>query len=265
MESFLARITPVILCYNEEANIRKNLEKLVWAKAVVVVDSFSTDDTLQIASEFENIHIYKRNFDTHATQWNYALDKVNTEWVMTLDADYVLTNELIREISQICYPSLFSAYTVSLRMCVLGKPIRCGLMPPRMVLFDKKRCIYYDDGHTQQLKVDGLVSSLRGEIYHDDLKPLDRFLWSQTRYSLLTLQNLTSRNNKEGVLTKGGLAKSMRIRSILWPFLMFCYILFWKGGIFEGSRGVHYAFQRLVAESIIKLRLLEKEIKNNEH
>jgi glycosyltransferase involved in cell wall biosynthesis len=68
----LADITPVILTYNEAANIGRSLERLTWAREVVVVDSGSTDDTLAIVARFPNARVVKRPFDTHAQQWRFA-------------------------------------------------------------------------------------------------------------------------------------------------------------------------------------------------
>lgn len=251
----LAHVTPVILCYNEEENIERTLTQLRWAQSVVIVDSFSTDQTPTIASRFLNVVIYKRIFDTHARQWNYGLRKARTDWILSLDADYVISDELIEDISEIFYPSQFAAYRACFRMCVCGRPLRCGVMPPRLILFNKNYCHYYDDGHTQRLNVDGPISDLRGHVFHDDRKPLDRFLWSQSRYSILEADRIESLAQKYG-----GIKDFLRARTILWPFLLFFYVILWKKGFLDGSHGLYYAFQRLVWECTIILRLLDKKV-----
>ena len=88
-------ITPLILTYNETPNIERTLAKLPWAQEIIVIDSFSEDSTLEILKSHPKIKIFQRKFDTHAQQWNYGLEQVKSEWVLSLDADYVLTNELI--------------------------------------------------------------------------------------------------------------------------------------------------------------------------
>src|SRR5258708_14791443 len=70
----LADITPVILTYNEAANIGRSLGRLTWAGQVVIVDSGSTDETLVIAGRFPNVRTDHRPFDTHAQQWRFAVD-----------------------------------------------------------------------------------------------------------------------------------------------------------------------------------------------
>ena len=105
----LAQITPVVLTYNEAANIGRVLARLTWADRVVVLDSFSTDETESIASGYPNVTFQQRRFDTHANQWNFGLREtgIGTPWVLALDADYVLP-EASRNIKLLlmvlCYP-----------------------------------------------------------------------------------------------------------------------------------------------------------------
>src|SRR5438132_6116725 len=94
----LSEITPLVLTFNEAPNIRRTLERLTWAKEILVVDSFSADETLDIIREFPQTRVLQRKFDNHTNQWNFGLDQVQTEWVLSLDADYVLSPELVDEI-----------------------------------------------------------------------------------------------------------------------------------------------------------------------
>jgi glycosyltransferase involved in cell wall biosynthesis len=80
-------LTALVLTYNEQENIRRNLDALVWVPKVIIVDSFSNDRTLEIARSFPNVQVVQREFDTHANQWNSGLDRIDTEWALTLDAD----------------------------------------------------------------------------------------------------------------------------------------------------------------------------------
>src|SRR6185369_13811837 len=96
-------ITPVILTYNEAANIRRTLQQLSWARNIVVVDSFSDDGTVEILSEYPQVHLFQRKFDNHARQWNFGLREthISDEWVMALDADYLVSPQLIDEIKSL--------------------------------------------------------------------------------------------------------------------------------------------------------------------
>ena len=150
----------------------------------MVLDSFSTDETLDIARSFPQVRVVQRRFDDHTTQWNHGVDQVQTDWVLALDADYVLTPELIHELEALPASSLISAYFARFKYCVHGHPLRGSLYPPRPVLFQRSRCRYEEDGHTQLLRIDGSKQTLQGFIHHDDRKPISRWLWAQDRYAV---------------------------------------------------------------------------------
>src|SRR5436190_5121205 len=101
--NLLSQITPLLLTYNEAPNIGRTLERLRWARDIVVVDSFSDDETLEIVSSFSQARVYQRPFDNFAAQWNFAARETGivTEWVLGLDADFVLTPELIDELKSL--------------------------------------------------------------------------------------------------------------------------------------------------------------------
>src|SRR5437764_15058109 len=94
-------LTALVLTYNEQENIRRNLDALLWVPKVIVVDSFSNDQTLEIARLFPNVQVVQRVFDTHANRWNAGLDRIDTEGALTLDADYMLTAWFPYEIKKV--------------------------------------------------------------------------------------------------------------------------------------------------------------------
>ncbi len=248
-------ITALILTYNESPNIKRTLDKLTWAKRIVVIDSYSTDDTLEILKSYPQVEVLQRNFDTHARQWNYGLEQIQTEWVLSLDADYVLTDELIEEIKSIPHDTATDGYFILFKYCVFGQPLRGSILPPRQALFRKEKSIYIDDGHTQLLEVTGNSAYLKNYILHDDRKPLQRWLWAQDRYMIIEAKKLT-----ETPFKQLSLGDKIRKQGIIAPFIVLFYCLILKGGIFDGWIGWYYAFQRMLAEIILSLRLLEKNL-----
>ena len=94
----LDQITPLILTYNEAPNIARALAGVSWAKDIVVVDSFSDDETVAIAKSFPQVRVFQRTFDNHRNQWEFGLKEtgITTPWVLALDADYVVLNEFDR-------------------------------------------------------------------------------------------------------------------------------------------------------------------------
>ena len=250
----LEQVTPLILTYNEAPNIERTLQKLTWANKIVVIDSYSTDKTLEILSSYPQVEVFQRKFDTHATQWNYGLEQVKSEWVLSLDADYVLTKELINEISNLPLDTTIDGYFAKFKYCVFGKPLRSTILPPREFLFRKNKAIYIDDGHTQHLKHQGQSSQLSAYIHHDDRKPLSRWLWAQERYMVIETKKLLETPNNE-------LSLSDRIRKqkILAPLIIFVYCLIVKGAILDGWHGWYYTFQRVLAEVLLSVHLIEAE------
>ena len=88
----------MILTLNEEANIGRTLAKLNWARRILIIDSGSTDRTLQIIRQFSQAEVIRRDFDTAAAQCNFGLSYIESDWVLSLDADYVLSDALVSEI-----------------------------------------------------------------------------------------------------------------------------------------------------------------------
>src|ERR1700677_4006163 len=88
----------MILTLNEEANIGRTLTKLRWARRILIIDSGSTDRTLQIVRQFSQAEVIRRDFDTAAAQCNFGLSHIESDWVLSLDADYVLSDALVSEI-----------------------------------------------------------------------------------------------------------------------------------------------------------------------
>ena len=138
-------------------------------------------------------------FDRHQNQWNFALKEtgISSEWVLAIDADYVLTPELVEEMKSLQPPTGVNGYQASFIYCVHGKPLRGSAYPPVTVLYRHKRATYQQDGHTQRVLIDGDVRELHSPILHDDRKPLTHWLKSQNRYMRLEIRHL--RECKNGV------------------------------------------------------------------
>ena len=251
----LAQITPLILTYNEAPNLERTLTSLAWAREIVVVDSFSDDATLAIAAQFPQVRIAQRKFDTHEQQWNYGLREtgITTAWVLALDADYQLTPELIAELQTLSPAASIGGYRTHFRYCVNGKPLHGSAYPPVTVLYRRTQAVYRQDGHTQRIVISGTIHDLRGYIRHDDRKPLSRWLRSQGVYAQQEATKLAE-------ATALGVNDRIRKMRVAAPFLVFFYCLFVQGNILDGRAGLFYAFQRLLAETLLALNLLEKDV-----
>jgi len=244
----------LILTKNEEPNLRRVLDKLTWLEKVVILDSFSTDATLEIAGAYPNTVVLQRQFDTFAGQCNYGLSQLDSEWVLSLDADYVLTDEFITETKKFVWSGEKAAYATDFKFLVFGKPLLKDNTTPRPVLFRRGQGSYFDDGHAHRLLVKGESGRYTACILHDDRKSLSRWMSNQDGYSIRECQKLLS-TPVENLPLSG----KIRRNKVLAPFMVFFYSLFIKGLIFNGWRGWHYTLQRTMVEIVLALRLIEEE------
>jgi glycosyltransferase involved in cell wall biosynthesis len=257
----LDQITPLVLTYNEAPNLERTMQQLSWATDIVVVDSFSDDATTRIASSYPQARICQRVFDTHRDQWNFGLQEtgIKTPWVLALDADYVLTQEFIAELKSLGSESAVNGYLVDFIYCLNGKRLRSGIYPSVAVLYRKTAAMYEQDGHTHRVKIEGSVGRLHSRILHDDRKPLRRWLNSQTKYAELEARKLaTSRPEQLGFRDR------LRRWQVIAPGAVLFYCLIARGGVFDGWAGFYYAFQRMLAELMLSLYLIEARLTERE-
>jgi hypothetical protein len=193
----------------------------------------------------------QRCFDSFAAQCNFGLSQITTEWVLSIDADYVLTPELIAEIGALDPKADVAGYSVGFRYCVSGHPLRSTLYPPRTVLYRRQLAKYHDEGHGHRVTVDGTVKRLTGKIDHDDRKPLSYWIRSQDAYAKIEAHHLLATSRDQ-------LSFQDRLRRTIFfaPPVIFFYLLFGRGLIFDGWPGWFYVGQRTIAEFLLSLRLL---------
>tara|TARA_B110000503_G_scaffold137048_1_gene220555 strand:+ start:1490 stop:2296 length:807 start_codon:yes stop_codon:yes gene_type:complete len=255
----LTEIVPYILTYNEKENIRTCLDGLLWAKKVIVIDSFSNDGTADIAAEYSNVRIVQRKFDSHSLQHLFALDQISTgKWVFRLDADWVVTPRLVAEIESLDIATDVGGVRIKFLYSIYGEMAPVSLYPPVVALFRNEGADYVQDGHTEQLIPYGEVVGANCRLIHEDKKPLDRFLLSQINYSKLESARFSGISS-----TKLGWKARTRQVPGLSAFLIGLYLLFWKGALFRGRASLHYALQRVVAELTLSLRILDERIRDD--
>ena len=248
----LDQITPLILTYNEAPNIARALADLSWAKDIVMVDSFSDDETVAMAKSFPNVRVIQRVFDNHRNQWEFGLKEtgITTPWVLALDADYALSNEVIAELESLQPDESTAGYRAHFIYCINGKRLRSGIYPPVTVLYRRDAATYVQDGHTQRVALQGGIKELRSSLLHDDRKSLRRWLRSQARYTELEAQKLIAADASDLRLVD-----RMRRWVVVIPPVMLVYCLVVRGGVLDGWQGFYYAFQRTVAELMLSVNL----------
>lgn len=252
----LDQITPVILTYNEAPNIERTLAQLGWARDIAVVDSFSTDETLDLIARTPKVRVFQREFDCHENQWNFALSEtgIASEWVLALDADYILTPELVEELKSLTPSASVAGYRARFIYCIEGRRLRGSAYPPVTVLYRHKGAAYQQDGHTQRVRLQGDIAELHSPLLHDDRKSFDHWRRAQRRYTKLEASKLSLSKWRD----LGWPDRARKLRVVA-PFAMPLYCLFAKGGILDGRAGLQYAYQRMLAELMLSRSLFEND------
>lgn len=252
-----ALVTPVVLTYDEAANLDRVLDRLRWADRVLVIDSGSTDGTLDIAARYANVEVLHRPFDSFAEQWNWSLAHVTTEWALSMDADYVPGPGFEGAAQQALTSGRADVWWVRFVYCIEGRPLRATLYPPRRALYRTAGARYAQDGHRQWLEHAGSEATLEGAfLYHDDRKPLGRWLAAQDAYARQELAKLTA----SGAVS--GWKDRLRLRGYWAPLLTPLYCLVVRGLVFDGRAGFYYTAQRTYAELLLALRRDEARLRH---
>lgn len=252
---FIDNVTPLLITYNEIDNIARTLGPLDWARRIVVIDSGSTDGTLDVLAGDPRIEVYHRPFDSFAEQCNFGLSKIDTEWALSLDADYELSENLAVELRTLWPSDRHGGFRARFIYRIHGRSLHGSLYPPRVVLYRVGRAHYENEGHGHRVRVSGEVADLKAPIYHDDRKPLTRWLASQLKYATREARHLLETPRER-------LSTVEKIRLMGWPapMLVFFYVLIGKGAVLDGLAGWFYAFQRLYAEVLLALELLDRRL-----
>jgi glycosyltransferase involved in cell wall biosynthesis len=252
----IEHITPLVITFNEAPNIARTLDRLTWAQRIVVIDSGSTDETLEIVRSYPQAKVIARPFDDFASQCNFGIAQVGTDWVLSLDADYELSDALVDEIRILRPDAEISGYRAHFVYRIHGRPLHGALYPPRTVLYRKDKAYYRNEGHGHRVMVEGKIVPLAGLIFHDDRKPLARWFAAQEQYAAKEAEHLLAAEPKS-------LRRNDRIRLAAWPapLAVFAYTLIFRGCLLDGWRGWYYALQRLLAETLIALEISDRRLR----
>lgn len=186
----MADLTAIILTKNEEKNIEKCIKSIKKiAKRIVVIDSYSEDQTVTIAKEL-GVDVYQNRFINYSNQFNWGLKNTNisTEWILRIDADEEFTEELSDEVNQKLdkLDKTITGATINLRILFMGKWLRHGGMYPLKLLriFRFKVGRLEDKNMDEHVKLDyGKVVHFKNDFIHHDYKNLDYWIHKHNWYS----------------------------------------------------------------------------------
>ncbi len=251
-------ISVIILTYNEEKNIEDCLRSVYgWVDEIFIVDSYSTDKTLEIAKKYTD-KIYQHEFENHAKQFNWALNNlpIKTEWVMRLDADERWTEDGVEELREIIVNDKADGIYVKMKIFFMDKWIKYGDFYPNYFLrvFKKSKSNIEDRWMDEHIKVNGriLISNIDViESNYDRQKNISLWVVKHNEYSTreateffmskYKIQNIDSVANFWGDKTqrKRWMKENIynKLPLFIRPVLYFFYRYFLRLGFLDGKEG----------------------------
>jgi glycosyltransferase involved in cell wall biosynthesis len=202
MENSNPKISVFIIAFNEEKVIRLCLERLFWADEIIVVDSGSTDATIAICKQFGAKVIFNQFID-FGKQKQFALNQTKNDWVLSLDADEVLSYELINELQNVDFSRTCNGYLIPRTHVFLSKIFKFGSENKKPILrfFKKSSGNFIQNKVHETINVTGKIGVLKNEMLHFTVFDISTAIQKQTRYSLLSGEFLFEKG-KNGSLVK---------------------------------------------------------------
>jgi glycosyltransferase involved in cell wall biosynthesis len=226
------KISVTLITLNSEKTLSKTLEAVKWADEIVLVDSGSTDKTLEIAQKFKAKVIY-RAFDGYGSQKNFATQQASNDWILSLDDDEVLTPELQQEIQSLdLQKSDFQGFKIPRSLIFLGKLLRFSGEYRRLTLrlFNRNYGNWNAEYVHESVEVSGNVGILKNQMLHDSYRDLTDYFNKFNKYTSLGAKTLKER---------GKTASTFKIIS-RFP-TTFLKIYFLKGSCLDGYAGFMWA------------------------
>ncbi|MFN3561548.1 MAG: glycosyltransferase family 2 protein [Chloroherpetonaceae bacterium] len=247
-------ISCTVLCFNEESNLEDCLKSVAWCDELIVVDSFSTDRTLEIAKQFTP-HVFQHRFEGFVQQRLFSFSKTSHEWLLYIDADERLSPDLQTEIQQLLSQETLDAdgFEMPRLNFYFGGAIRHGEVYPdyQLRLFRKSQFTMENLAVHESVKVTGVVKRLKHDIIHLTATDWQRYVRKQDRYTTLEAEKKF---------------KTAKPISPLAPMLHavsgFIKKFFLKKSILDGMAGVWYAYFHARDRYLLytKMRMLQRAL-----
>ena len=265
-----------ILTYNEATEIAECIESALLSDDVIVVDSFSTDKTVEIASNYP-VRVIQHEFESHGKQRTWMLQEVATkyDWVYILEADERMTPQLFAECLESVEKATHIGYYVAERVMFMGRWIRHSTQYPRyqMRLFAKDKVWFTDYGHTEREVCEGETGFLQESYPHyTSGKGLSRWLEKHNRYSTDEAEETIEQLEKGKIdwrslffgkseVDRRRALKDLSLRLPFRPIVRWFYMYFILKGFLDGKAGFTWCTLQAFYEYLILLKV--EEIKQN--
>jgi len=257
-------ISAIILTYNEEKNIEKCLNSIYgWVDEIIIVDSYSTDKTLEIAKKYTD-KIYQNKYEGHPQQWLWTLNSVpiKNDWVFAIDADFIVTEELWAEIKRRFdrMNEEVSGFYVRHKQVFKGRAIlHGGVYPSYWLRIFKKNKVRIDENELVDVHfyVNGKTENLEFDVIEDNIKDREIFFWIEKQNKFAKRHALEEIQRKKELLKSPlkpnifGLPdqRKLFLKNLYYklplfirPFLYFFYRYIVRFGFLDGKEGFIYHF-----------------------
>lgn len=221
------KVSAVLIAYNEASIIEETLKALTWCDEIVVVDSGSTDESHEIYANYK-CRVFLRDFDGFGTQKDFAFSKAKNDWILSIDADEVLSNKLQKEIQQKLNQEIIeeSAFNLPRTLIFLEKRIQSEIKKPCLRLFNKNKGGVTLDSVHEIIKVEGKIGTFKNEMLHYSYKNIHGYFNKFNRYTTLASEEYI----------KKGRSKSKFMIMIRLP-ITFIQLYLLRGCILNGFAG----------------------------
>jgi glycosyltransferase involved in cell wall biosynthesis len=190
----------IMITRNAGGQLRAALESASFADEVVIVDSGSDDDTVQIAASFGALVIHQ-SWLGYGPQKQFAVGRAKHDWVLCLDADERVTPGLAQSLVAAVAQPRASAYRMARRNRFLGRWLAHGEGYPdwSVRFFDRRRARWSDDAVHERVICDGPVATLSGDLLHESAESLETYLAKQNRYTTLQAERMLGQGRRASI------------------------------------------------------------------
>ena len=262
-------IAVVMISLNEGHNLKDVCENLNgWAQEVFLVDSYSKDDTIDIALNY-GINTVQRRFRGFGDQWNFALNElpIQSPWVMKLDPDERLTEELKNNISQMINNNQYDAFCIKRRLWFMGEQM--PVYQKLIRIWRNGSCRFSNVLVNEHPIIEGIVKYVVGDLEHHDSPNLDHWLEKQNRYT--TSEAITTYQKKplsdKEILFGTSIQRRMWLKKNFYKFpfryfLLFLYHFLYQGAYRAGRAGYIWSRLRTDVMRLVDYKYTEMKITN---